>query len=180
MSKDKDTTRTLCEIMEKLQDGLLSDICNPLNVSYVEIGAIADMIKDLAMAKYYESIVVAMEESASDKEYGEDGMISGYRRNRMMPIDYTEPYMNNQRMGYREPITNTSRHGTSYDKFQNDRRFFTQNPTEDNKMKMNASFDDASDDAIQALKKMYMMAEPMQKRKVHEKLQRALQEMPPV
>lgn len=72
-----------------------------------------------------------------------------------------------------------SRHGMAYDNYQNARRYYTENPTEENKMTMKSSWDDAVDDAIQALKKMYMDAEPMMKRKVNEKVTRALQEMPP-
>ena len=72
-----------------------------------------------------------------------------------------------------------SRHGMAYDNYQTARRYYTENPSEENKMHMKASWDDAVDDAIQALKKMYMEAEPTMKRKVNEKVSRALQEMPP-
>lgn len=113
----------------------------------------------------------------------------------MIPPDYNS--MENYRMGYRDGQENMnrsnvnnghvntnrnytpSRHGMSYDKYQNARRYFTEVPTEENKVAMDATFDDAVDDAIKALKKMYVEAEPMLKRKVNEKVTKALQEMPP-
>ncbi len=83
----------------------------------------------------------------------------------------------NMRMGYRyddEP----SRHGEAYDKYKMARRYYTENPTGEMKMQMNTAWDEAVDDAIQAIKKMYMDAEPPQKTKVMEKMQKAINEMP--
>lgn len=74
-----------------------------------EMGKVTDMIKDLAEAQYYRTLVVAMEESEYGKDYDENGPMEedrkGYRGQRrssttgrymrrgydeMLPIDYHE------------------------------------------------------------------------------------------
>lgn len=202
----KDMTRDICCIIDKLSAGLLNDVGNPHNASVEEAGAIADMIKDmceakekLVKAKYYESIVEAMKDSEYGEDYDENGRM-GYRgRNRRTgrytsmgyPLYHEDDIMgyngvnrtiynrtsDNQRMGYRyddEP----SRHGAAFDKYKMARRYYTENPTGEMKMQMDNSWDEAVDDAIQAIKKMYMDAEAPQRTKVMEKMQKAINEMP--
>lgn len=72
-----------------------------------------------------------------------------------------------------------SRHGMAYDEYKTRRRYYTENPTGDNKLRMQQKWEESVDDAIRALKDMYMEAEPDQRRKVNAKVAKALQEMPP-
>lgn len=122
--------------------------------------------------------------------YTPDHMRDGY------PLMY-DP-VENYRMGYRDGQTESgssnmnrtgsmdsrsytmpSRHGMAYDQYKESRRYYTEHPEDGaSKMKMTEKMDEAVNDMIDALKKMYMEADPANKKRVNQKLAKALQEMP--
>ena len=78
------------------------------NVDTAEMGAVADIMKDLAEAEYYAKISKAMDESEYGEDYDfggayEDDMRKGYRG---QPRDSRGRYMSRRgrRCGYEEPM----------------------------------------------------------------------------
>lgn len=59
---NSDNMRMMCTIEERLLKALCEETCEGLeNVSAEELGEVVDMVKDLAEAKYYASVVEAMD-----------------------------------------------------------------------------------------------------------------------
>lgn len=84
IEKETDKLKGLCE---KITDKLVSHLDSGFDqVDAGEVGAVVDMIKDLAEAKektvkamYYSQLMDAMEDSEYGKDYDEDGPIKYYR-----------------------------------------------------------------------------------------------------
>lgn len=103
--KIKEKTKPLCDICDKLTKSIDSHIENGIdNVDAMEMGAVIDMVKDLAEAKektikamYYEQIMVAMDKSEYGEDYDQDG--PRYYRGRDSMGRYTHrPYSENRDM----------------------------------------------------------------------------------
>lgn len=76
MGKIEEKTKDICEIKERLVDAVKEEVDGGLeNVCTEEMGAVVDMIKDLAKAEkdcyeaaYYKAIVEAMEDAEEEEE----------------------------------------------------------------------------------------------------------------
>ena len=74
--------KNMHEILEKLVGCAKSELDKKGidEIDTEEMGKVTDIIKDLAEAQYYRTLVVAMEESEYGEDYNEDGPIEGERR----------------------------------------------------------------------------------------------------
>lgn len=98
------------EMIEKLTECAKSEMDKKgiEEIDTEEFGKATDIIKDLAEAMYYRTLVEAMKESEYGEEYDEYGpMDDGRRGYRGQPRDSRGRYMSRRgrrRMGYEEPI----------------------------------------------------------------------------
>lgn len=86
----------LCQIKNCLIALVEQQMANPQQADTHEMGEVIDMIKDLAEACYYESIVDAMVESKEEEAYGISMMKDPHKRKNLYPYygdkHYTKDY----------------------------------------------------------------------------------------
>src|SRR5699024_255597 len=82
----------------------------------------------------------------------------------------------NSRSGY-ESMRQPSRYGESYDRYKDNRRHYTENPTQEHQKMMKDSADDVFDDIEELAKKMYSEADANDKAKFKQKMTQLVQNM---
>ena len=70
-----------------------------------------------------------------------------------------------------------SRYGESYDRYRDDRRHYTENPTPEHQKMMKESADDVFDDIEELAKKIYGEADASDKAKFKQKMTQLVQKM---
>lgn len=179
-----------------LSQGLFSK-----EVQTEEVGALTDMVKDMAEAKkdlwkacYYETIVEAMKEESMGEEhrYGYDnwryssgrfapkgrGHLSGYMPYLKMDEPEREMY---ERMGYDHDTMITkdrSKYGKAFEDYQNLRRHYAETGSEEDKKRMEDKADEHVYDALESFKMIYKNGDPAMKKRLKEDLMAALKDMP--
>ena len=82
----------------------------------------------------------------------------------------------NSRSGY-EDMRHPSRYGESYDRYKDNRRHYTENPTPEHQKMMKDSADDVFDDIEELAKKMYAEADAQDRAKLKTKMTQLVQGM---
>ena len=80
------------------------------------------------------------------------------------------------RYGY-EGMRQPSRYGESYDRYKDNRRHYTENPTSEHQKMMKESADDVFDDIEEIAKKIYGEADTSDKAKIKQKMTQLVQKM---
>ena len=108
-----------------------------------------------------------------------NGYRMGYTSNRgnsgSNSVSYTSGG-NSERYGY-ESMRHPSRYGESYDRYKDNRRHYTENPTPEHQKMMKDSADEVFDDIEDLAKKMYEEADAQDRAKLKTKMTQLVQNM---
>lgn len=142
------------------------------SVSAAEMGQVVDMVKDLAEAKYYCSIVKAMEEEIEPMGYNRraDGRFApmGYE-GRSEPMRGPDMYGYESRGGnMRNGTSNGGRsgYGTAYDRYQEARMGYQHQATADNRRMMEQTADEHMQEFEDSLREIWDEADQRQRNKI--------------
>ena len=106
-----------------------------------------------------------------------DGNRGGNMGNSSSSGSYSDNYGGgNSRSGY-EGMRQPSRYGESYDRYKDNRRHYTENPTPEHQKMMKDSADDVFDDIEELAKKMYAEADAQDRAKLKTKMTQLVQGM---
>ena len=168
----------LKQIMKNLEGCVLTQSSDIGNANAHEMTAACDMIKDIAMAKYYCSITNAMEESEYGVDYDENGK-KFYRH--MMPEDYRDMDLEKGRMYYNghmprryysEPYSQAMRTNmqTEHSRYEDAKRHYTESQKmgKDTSKEIEEWFNTMSDDIQEYIKDMSANDRAIARRKATE------------
>jgi len=133
------------------------------NLDAGEMGAVIDMIKDLAEAKkdcakacYYETVVEAMNDSSERYGYKE----------RMIPLydEHENEVAKRWRMGYREP--EHERYGIAYEDYKQARKHYTETKSATDKEEMERHIREHVSDMTTTMMDIYNAAEPELRKRI--------------
>ena len=176
------------------------------NIDTSEMGQVVDMMKDLAEAMYYRELTKAMQEFDAEDvmemldRYGDgrkfydhyryaDGRFApkgrghrmGYRPYLYMgEDDWLNEYTHNpdfMKPGYTERGKMDSRHGRSYDRFDENRRFYHESGDAATKKRMEDSIKDVFDDMESMVQDVWKDMTPEQKTQYRAKMTQLVQKM---
>lgn len=144
-------------------------------VNTAEMGKVIDMIKDLSEARYYETIVEALEENER----------MGYKVPHRVPDEpwvdsymvYDEPMMDMMRRGYSEKHP-ASAHGKTYDEYQMAKHRYEETHSEADKAAMDAHAAKHMADSMTTVREIYKNADPEMKKKIKADFSKLVGEMP--
>lgn len=106
-----------------------------------------------------------------------DGNRGGNMGNSSSSGSYSDNYGGgNSRSGY-ESMKQPSRYGESYDRYKDNRRHYTENPTPEHQKLMKDSADEVFDDIEELAKKMYEEADAQDRAKLKTKMTQLVQSM---
>lgn len=177
-----------------------------------ELGQVIDMVKDLAeveekctKAKYYKTVVEAMENAEEEPRYGEKygynhrhtrngefaskgrgHYVSGYMPTGMMfDPEYEREFGEMMRMGYTGEGSRDgrmdrreSKYGRAYDDFQDARRHYTESRSESDKKRMDAHANEHMAGIIASTREIWDAADPMMRKSMKQQLTNLVNEMP--
>lgn len=170
-----DTMMLMGGIEDKLLGMLEEETSKGLGaVNAAEMGAVIDMVKDLAEAKYYCSIVKAMEEEPMgyNPNRGADGR---YARMGYDPMTRSEPMRGPDMYGYetrggdmRTSPSNGGRsgYGMAYDRYQEARMGYQHQATADNRRMMEQTADEHMQEFEDSLREIWGEADQRQRNKI--------------
>lgn len=127
-----------------------------------------------------------MDEYVNDPAFGYPHMRMGYtdgrsgnRSGRSGDMNRMDGRSGNDSYGYGDgrEERNNSRYGKSYDDYKSARRHYTENPTDENKRRMNESADEAWEDVEDIMRKIYKEAETQDKSKLKQKAMQFIQQL---
>ena len=190
MEQVKSFKRKLCSILEE-------GLGDWKNQNASELGEIMDMIKDCSEieklcyeAKYYESVVEAMEEASYDDD---DDDVRGYRRGRRRNSKGQYTSGQNMRRGFPEDDMmlrakmmdkrdwrdgdDDNRYGSKFDRFRKARRNYTKTHSEKDKEEMQRYANDHLMETIMTVSEMYDDADPELKKKMKQMLNTLVSDM---
>lgn len=199
--------KDICNIMEILQkdfqkslaadDGCIEDYYKMADI----IKDTAEAKKEIMMAKYYEELIIAMDDAKYGEDYDENGPM-GYNgrryssgryapagRGRMMGYDKM-PYINREdmpgyddgsdmirRMGY-ETMPGRTDHSAANDRYRDARRYYTQTKSVDHKKKMDSDREDVFAEVKWMLTDIWDDMEPDEKQRRKQTLMQMVQGLP--
>ena len=188
-----ETIRKICDLKKQFVDALCAEAGRGVHMlDTKEAGDVADMIKDLSEAekncyeaKYYKTVVMAMEDYGEHEERrgynhrryanGEyapagRGHVSGYHH---MPEQWNDIYLTEmERKGY-----TPSRHGQDYDGYRNALRHYSESHSVEHKREMDMHANRHIDGAITSMKDIWSHADPELKKRMKSDLTALLSEM---
>lgn len=157
-----------------------------MNADTVEVGQVADIIKDLASAEkyirestYYEKVAKAMDEKSTEPYgMGYSPRVSGNIRYGYKPMVDQEPYINGYlhdpefktKMGYSE-------YGTPYTEYMDARRHYTQTGSANDKAMMDMHAREHMEQTIETIEDIWDDATPELKQKMKTELKRLMDAM---
>lgn len=117
----------LKQIMSNLEGCVLSQSSNIGNADAKEMMAACDMLKDVAMAKYYCAITKAMEESGAQYgvDYNENGKMY-YTPHLAMPKEYRDDYRKYYGGMYEQGMNGRNGGMNSNSRYESARRHYTE------------------------------------------------------
>lgn len=199
----------LKETCSTLMTWMKTGICQGMEACNAsELGEVADMIKDLSdakknclEAKYYETVIEAMEESGEESRYG-------YNTNRSMngrfaskgrgmtigkmgykPYMDQEPYIDayihdpnfkeNMRFGYTDwkPMIGDERYGRAYNDYKEAKRHYTETKSQTDKDNMHLHATEHLNDTLTTLRDIWSGADPELKKRMRSDLMNLTAEM---
>lgn len=154
-----ETMMRLSEIERSLLDMLEAETAKGLEaINAEEMGEVVDMLKDLSEAKYYCSVVLAMQEEQEPM---------GYNPNRYADGRYAPKY------GYEEPIRTQPMRadrmgygGTARDRYHEARMGYQSHSTADNRRMMEQAADEHMQEFEAFLREMWEDADQRQRNKM--------------
>lgn len=161
----------ICEIMNPIVACLKTSIGNGvMNADTNEVGAVIDMVKDLAETKrdllesnYYKTVTEAMEKS--------DEARMGYR-----PMMDQKPYVDKYISGSRN-AEDYSEYGAPYNEYVDARRHYTETGSMSDKTKMDKHAKEHLDQTIETVTDIWNSASPELRQKMRTDLNRLMNNM---
>lgn len=162
------------------------------HVNPEELKIITDSIKDIAEAekycyeaKYYKSVVKAMEEGSEDSEYSyyrpsyrmgyRPGIYDAMYRGPMPTNDTTAPYFNNEwRM---DEDADQYLHGKAYSNYRKALRHYTETHSDHDKEIMNANANSHMSGALSTIREIWAEADPVLRQKMKTSIANLMGEM---
>lgn len=171
----------LCSLYSTLLTAAKSEVNGDLaNVDTQELGAVVDMVKDLAEAKkdclkacYYKTVIEAMTNS---DEYG----VRGYHGRKRLGHEMSELYWPDEphneelehsyRLGYRDdrmsPMIDDPRYGMAYNEYRIARKHYTETHSAADKEEMEHHITEHVSDTISTMMDIYRAADPELKKRI--------------
>lgn len=199
MEKTKNKLHDICEIKEKLIDAAKAELARGIDcVNTHEMGAVIDMIKDLAKAEkdcyeacFYKEVVETMDDF-EDKEEAREWCMQlfsgrpGYDHYRYssgrfapkgrghysgyrMPEDPSRVYMDGDRMGMP--------YGESYGRYMDARRHYHESHSKEDKERMDRAATEHLEEAVETMKDIWEQADPEMKRRMKADISKLSSEM---
>ena len=172
---------SLCHMQSTLISCLKSEIdMGIMNADTKEVGEVADIIKDLAMAekynreaKYYELVADAMENE------GPTGYSMGYTRPYKPMVDqenYIRGYMHDP--NFKDNMRGTTNdYGIAYSDYLNAKRHYTETHSNDDRVRMEKDAREHLDQTIDTMEDIWGTASPELKLKMKTDLKKLVETM---